>query len=369
MTRNSRALRIVLTAHTDLASVETAWRLLEPRADCSFFGSWAWVGCLAERRFPDPVLLQATWRGRIVAMGLLNRNGWRLEPDTLWLGESGESELDAVFVEHNGLLVERGWSDALATHCLGWLAAGPLDERGAWRGRRVRLNGVDQPVLTGLRRGGAGVAVTAERIAPFVDLTAIRASGRRFVDGLSANTRHQIRRSTRRYAEAGEVRLDRADTVAQALDYLDALAALHQESWQRRHKPGAFANPAFLAFHRALILRGFADDTIDLLRVAAGSNAIGYLYNFRFRGRISAYQSGFAHAPDAPHLKPGLTSHAIAIEAALAAGCTAYDFLAGDSQYKRSLSNAAAPLYWVEAFPRCSTRKITRPLRRILARN
>jgi CelD/BcsL family acetyltransferase involved in cellulose biosynthesis len=369
MTRNARALRITLTAHTDLASIETAWRELEQRADCSFFASWAWVGCLAARRFPNAVLLQATWRDRIVALGLLNRNGGRLEPDTLWLGESGRSDLDAVFVEHNGLLIERGWTGTLGTRCLGWLAAGKLDGRGAWRGRRVRLNGVGETVLTGLRRSGALVTVIAERIAPFVDLRAIRESGRGYLDMLSANTRQQIRRSTRLYAEAGEVRLDRAETTARALDYLDALAALHQESWQRRQKPGAFANPAFLEFHRALIARGFADDTIDLLRIAAGSKVIGYLYNFRFRGRVSAYQSGFAHDPDEPRLKPGLTSHAMAIEAALSAGCTAYDFLAGDSQYKRSLSNAAEPLYWIEAFPRCSPRPLIGLCRDMIARN
>jgi CelD/BcsL family acetyltransferase involved in cellulose biosynthesis len=42
-------------------------------------------------------------------------------------------------------------------------------------------------------------------------------------------------------------------------------------------------------------------------------------------------------------------SHALAIDHALAAGASVYDFLAGDVQYKQSLANGADMLVWLVA--------------------
>jgi CelD/BcsL family acetyltransferase involved in cellulose biosynthesis len=349
-------LRISLQEHADLGAAEAAWRELEPRADASFFRGAAWTFCRAAARFDDPVLLEARWRDRVVALGLLNRRGWMGEPDTLWLGESGRPEFDAVFIEHNGLLVERGWSGALHAACLRALASRKLGGRAAWRGRRVMLSGVDARLAPALDGAGLRVRTRSVRAAPRVDLAAIRAAGGDYLASLSANTRAQLRRSDRRYGAAGALRVDRASTPGEAHAALDALAVLHQRSWTARGAPGAFANPEFAAFHHSLIDRGFHAGAIDLLRVAAGAQVIGYLYNFRHRGQISAYQSGFAYAPADRQLKPGLTCHARAIDLALAEGCSCYDFLAGDSRYKRSLANADGAMGWLELLPRCSAR-------------
>lgn len=54
---------IALSSVTDWAEPGKRWRELEARANCSFFQSWTWTGCLAEERFPDPVLLQAEREG------------------------------------------------------------------------------------------------------------------------------------------------------------------------------------------------------------------------------------------------------------------------------------------------------------------
>jgi CelD/BcsL family acetyltransferase involved in cellulose biosynthesis len=130
---------------------------------------------------------------------------------------------------------------------------------------------------------------------------------------------------------------------------LDRLAVLHQAHWTRRGKPGAFAGPAFRRFHRALLARAVPRGEADLLCIAAGGREIGYLYNFRFRERVLAYQSGFDYATAGAHEKPGMTCHHAAIEAALAEGMDCYDFLAGAQRYKSSLAGAEVPLHWLEA--------------------
>lgn len=45
-------------------------------------------------------------------------------------------------------------------------------------------------------------------------------------------------------------------------------------------------------------------------------------------------------------MKPGLLAHALAIQYYAENGRAEYDFLAGDSQYKRSLTSQSRPLNW-----------------------
>ncbi len=95
---------VTLSRVTDWAALGERWRDFEARSDCSFFQSWTWVGCLAEQRFSDPVLLEATLENRVVDMALFNRRRGPTGRETLWLGESGVSEIDTIYVEYNGIL-------------------------------------------------------------------------------------------------------------------------------------------------------------------------------------------------------------------------------------------------------------------------
>ena len=63
-------LSIKLSEAGDFDSLGERWQSLQARAAPSFFQSWTWVGCLAEDRFPDPVLLEASEAGETVALAL-----------------------------------------------------------------------------------------------------------------------------------------------------------------------------------------------------------------------------------------------------------------------------------------------------------
>src|ERR1700752_1466009 len=114
---SASSARMSLSAVRCMEAVEAAWRALEAEADPSFFQSWTWVGCLAEERFRCPVLLSATRDQRTVGLALLNCTPGSLGSERLWLNESGDPTLDAVYTEHNGLLLARDASDLLAA-CL-----------------------------------------------------------------------------------------------------------------------------------------------------------------------------------------------------------------------------------------------------------
>jgi CelD/BcsL family acetyltransferase involved in cellulose biosynthesis len=125
------------------------------------------------------------------------------------------------------------------------------------------------------------------------------------------------------------------------------MAELHQGDSQKRGRPGAFASPRFAGFHRKLIEQTFDSGKTLLIEVHAGHEPIGALYSFVHRGRLYFYQSGFRYTADGS-LKPGLVSHYLTIQHCLEKPeLDEYDFLAGDSRYKRSLATNSRPLRWI----------------------
>ena len=352
----TKRVRVGISRAPDLDELGQRWRALEADAEpnATIFRSWTWVGADAATRYTDPFLIEANDGDRTVGLALFNRT--RGLPSRLHLSESGRADVDRVFIEHNGALLARGARP-------GTLAAmlRPL------RGRAATLSGIDTRTLDAASDAGLAPCVAQTRIAPMVNLR--RGT---FLDGLSANTRQQLRRSARLFEQAADAPLSiaSASDVATATEWLDALAVFHEQTWQARGKPGAFADASFVRFHRALIAAGLPRGQVEMLRISAGETVVGYLYNLRSGDRVHAYQSGFAYGDD-PRRKPGLTCHHLAIERAQAEGAAVYDFLAGDDRYKQSLANDATALHWVTIDPTWSpivlARRVKDAVRRITA--
>jgi len=344
-----------------LAALGARWRALQADADPSVFQTWTWVGCNAAERFPDPLLIEAHDAEGLIAIALWNRRRSRWSGDALWLHESGDPALDAVFTEHNGPLLARRAPDTSLTYLL-QAALRPRDGRSP----RLVLSGVGDATRVAALRTGATELPGSDRIAPWVDFAAI-APGTAYIEQLSRNTRQQLRKSDRTYAIRGELRIERAETAGQALAFLDALSTLHTATWSSRGKPGAFATEPVRRFHQRLIQRGVPGE-VELLRITAGGSVVGYLYNLVHGGRACAYQSGFDYPGAGSHAKPGLTCHHLAIEAHRARGGLSYDFLGGADRYKRSLANAERTLHWFSMAPSRHPATMLARLRRLVGR-
>ncbi len=329
-------IRIEAGRLSSLASLEAEWRALEARApEAAIFQGWTWMGCLAAERFPNPVVVRAEVDGVVTGLALFNRRAGRL-----FLSESGRALLDAPFIEHNAPLIA---ADAPPGLLRGMM-------RAAWRCGPVwgmTLGGVPAEVAAA---AGGFTWRRQERVAPYVDLDAVRAAGGDYLATLSANTRQQIRRSLRSCAERGAVRLERAADAAGALAWFAELARLHGGTWRRRGKPGAFAETSAQRFHQALIAQGVPRGEVDILRASAGGAPFGYLYNLRGGGVVSAYQGGWNLGAAGSTERPGIVCHLLAIEGELGGTTRRYDFLAGDGRYKSSLSNARIGLFWESRF-------------------
>lgn len=316
-------------------ALETEWRALLPRSDASFFLSWPWIGTWL-RRVREPVrLIRIGHQGETVALALLGERRYGIGPlgvRTFHLHSTGDPQADRIAIEYNDVLAARGYEVAARVTVL---------DRCLSRGHRGRARAVVLPMVDPVLEAAAvGIGLRTRRRAEsrsaIVDLEAIRLWGNGYLACLSAGTRAQIRRAARLYGERGPLRIEAAANVAEAQAWLEPLAALHEARFRAKHTQGAFGIPGFLEFHHDLLASAWPEGSVELLRVCAGAEVIGYLYNFCWRGWVGYYTSGFVYTDD-NRLKPGLVAHWLAIERYLAAGARVYDFMAGESRYKLSL--------------------------------
>jgi CelD/BcsL family acetyltransferase involved in cellulose biosynthesis len=340
-----------------LAALEREWRARESVAGRGFFLSWAWIGTWLAT-LPsgiEPFLLRAQRGNTTIGIALaVERPATR----ALYLNATGDRDLDAIYIEHNGFLCEVSAERAVMGAFVTWFAQA-----------QPPLDALHLPGIAGTARRGKLVEEVQEVPGFAMNLARVTKAGGDVAAALGSKSRQQLRRALRAYETRGSLQVSEAASLKEAFAYFDALKELHIASWQRRRRRHAFASPHFEHFHRALIEREFANGAIQLLRIAVGDAAIGYLYNFRCNGIVCAYQSGF----DDGHrgLSPGVVSHALALAHNAERGERLYDFLAGANRLKENFASNRYRLYWqVLRRPRLDhrLRAAARQIKRKLAR-
>jgi hypothetical protein len=306
----------------------------------------AWLQVFGQLLRPEILVFQH--ENTAVGICLLVRSTERRGPfdiERIYLNTVGGDTTDRTLMEFNNLLCRAGCeentSKALAAH----LQSREWDE--------FAVDGISPgPILDCFQISGFSQLPPIVSVLPsyYVNLEQLRQSKASYDSSLSSNTREQLRRSLKRYAKRGEVRVEVAAELSRAEELFEEMRGMHQLRWQKKGDAGAFGPGRRLEFHRTLVRQAFAKGSIQLLRVAAGDETIGILYNFVKNRKVYFFQSGFRYGSD-KHLKPGLVTHALAINHYLNAGFNDYDFLAGDAQYKRSLAKDCRQMAWV-VFPR-----------------
>lgn len=327
-------------------SIAADWeRIHNLSPDASFFLSKDWVDCwlatFGEKLNPE--LLTFVQGGELVGCCILVfRTQWvrGIPLRRVYLNCDGENDPDSTCIECNSLLCYPDCEKEVAQALVAYLKNRNWDE--------FVLRGVVEHAAICAVAAALGRTETSVRPSHYVDLRRVRCDAAGFDSVLSSNTRQQIRRSQRLYAQTiGPCSIRVAGTSEEAKAIFTRLAGLHQAAWRDRGQPGVFASPEFTAFHRRLIETGLQCNRILLIEALAGAETIGALYSFLHRRRVSFYQSGFRYSIDG-RLKPGVLTHYLAIRHfAEQQDVEEYDFLAGDSQYKRSLATDMRPLLWM----------------------
>jgi CelD/BcsL family acetyltransferase involved in cellulose biosynthesis len=345
-----RTASFELRTFEDLAELEQTWQELEGRACPTIFLSWDWIGCWIREASPRPIVLVGRADGRIVLLGVLAPSTRPIVPALnvhgLWLNMTGDPRQDVITIEYNGFLVDSDCAGGLEAEAIGFLLSGAAV--GGLKRQELHLKNVPAALEVPVRASGFRFREVQRKPSWRIDLATIRAAGKRHLDCISANTRQQIRRSMRLYEKRGPLVVSRARTMPEALDFLAELKQLHQEYWQGRGEPGAFSYPFFERFQNRLIETCLPHRTVELVRVTAGADVIGYVYNLVYRGHVYAYQTGIRYEND-PKLKPGLVSHCLCIDRHLNEGDRVYDFMAGEARYKASLGTSGPDMVYLLA--------------------
>ncbi|MGB7932686.1 MAG: GNAT family N-acetyltransferase [Gammaproteobacteria bacterium] len=341
--------RVESCAVSDPEALEQEWTDLQVRADCSYFQSWGWIGTWLMHIAGDlqPVVIRVYTGSRLVGAGVfvpgvIKRHGF-VDLRAMFLNEYPFPGKNMV-IEYNGLLAERGHEYAVYEEVVRYLLREYVDYDEFHFGAIVDDAGIRR-LETGANIG-VNIITNEVSTAWQIDLLKLSPGVAAFLASLSKNRRSQIMRSIRSYEENGPLSLVEAKNTEEALEFMGGLKALHAKRWESRGKPGAFANPLWENFHRTLISNRFDECEIQLLRVANSRTTIGYAYNLVWRRQIHVMQTGF-ETPADRRLQPGYVLHAMAVAHNRSKGMFLYDFMHGDSLYKRILCDKNREMRWI----------------------
>lgn len=317
-------MKAVVAPIEDADAFLRAWAQAAPAA--RFFTSTAWIGALLDAwpATSTPFQVRVDAGGAAALVGLVGRpaRASLLSLAEARLNETGDPEMDRIYIEFNDFSVAGPHATALRRAAIGAIADSFDVDQLVFRNAR-------EPVVEAARAVASerGLALEALAVAPTFEVALPAAD-------FSRSMRASIERSRRHYEGRGEIRVasPRDDTQRRAL--WEKLRALHGARWRAQGEGGAFASPEVIAFHEALMQR--APHATDLLAVEAGDHTIGVLYNFVHDGAASNYQSGFTREEDT-RLTPGYLCHALACRHYADRGFGAYSLLAGEAKYKRRL--------------------------------
>ncbi len=331
------------------AVLEARWREMERRSRASFFLSWTWIGTWLRTLCPvsRARLLTVCEDGEPVALGIVveQRRTFALGLKHVRLHEVGDRALDSITIEFNGLLALAGREhDALAA-CITHF------ERHERHWLTFYLPGVDMDDLPLERLRSRRLRLQVKRSpTPYVDLAGLRREGSDYVGAVpGSRTRAHLRRTARRLTEAfGPLACAIATGTDERLAFLDGLIRLHQAHWDEDSgEQGAFGHPRIVAFHRALIRASTQEAGVHLMRLEAGGIVVGYLYHLVWRGVAYFYQAGIDYRRAGRTGSPGLLLVTTAINEFLGNGFDRYELMAGQAEYKRSLSMAEGSMAWL----------------------
>ncbi len=332
-------MRAEFVKSPDLTTLLDEWSRLHELSDARFFLSPPWigtwvgetpatidVGCV--RVFDD---LRGVYG--LALVGLSPRRSI-LRTSTAKIHESGLPKLDSIYLEYNDILLARDAPDGAREAAIEAIidALPGIDEFVFRNARPAFVRAIENVAADRAMKARTALSQPTFEIA---------LGDAPVIDGLSPSLKAKIRRSMRRYEERGPLVFERAENAEDRSVFWTGLMRLHAQTWARRGKKGVFREPAFTGFHTRLIEKFPA--SIDLVRLTAGRETVGVLYNFVGDDRVYNYQSGFLYEAD-NQFAPGFVSHVLAAERYRDEGHSVYDLMGGGGDYKIRLGREGETL-------------------------
>ncbi|TRX57930.1 GNAT family N-acetyltransferase [Thalassomonas sp. M1454] len=305
------------------------WLTISTKVECNFFLSWDWISSWLLSFDGELFIVEAKENNQLVAIALIGQSSrkiFKFFTVKQWhLNKAGVQKVDQCWIEYNDILaINKPAKEALLT---------ALANSQHWHELSIGMAAEDELEASSLS------AVNKRRIIELVGyrVNFAQIQEQCFEQSLSKNTRQKLSKNQRELELFGKVNFAHITNSDEIIKALPTIANWHIKRWQNHNPPSGFSNEHFYQFIRALI-KSNKQISAQLIKLQIDNKDIGYLLNFVEGNKVYFYLS--AIDTDAlPNINIGNVLHSWAIKYYQSIGMTSYDFLLGDYQYKRSLSN------------------------------
>ena len=364
-------MRVTIEPVQDASGLETDWLPVQAMSRISPFVSWHWIGHWVNWvRNHDPLaslkllrVTEGTVTAGLAVIAVRNARRWGAAHCVGYLHATGNADLDALYIEFNGLCAPESLKDRAVDSVVK-----AFSERSIGLDELV-VPGVEDAVVWQEAAARYGLLTTVQTLqSPFIELAAIGRDERDVFALAGRKSRHSMRQAEDAYLETcGALSVGEAQSGEEALSWLRQLAKLNIRHWRSQNLLSSFENSAFMQFHEGLVQQAPVPGTVRIYRVCAGSCIVGYLYTFVRDGRCYFYQSGYDYNLLQRHNQPGWLVLKLILERLQSEGMKTFEFMAGDSAYKRRFTAKSRSVSWL-TFERPTVRgRLTRGLARARA--
>lgn len=323
-----------------LPELADKWVALQGKADSSVFIAWFWVKQWLEQKdlsTNNCLCIEVKLGEKTVGLALFGKKTkrifWGLSFHQYLLHKSGNIKEDQTWIEHNTFLVNKDYEQQVTDEICQQL---------------VKINHIDD-IKIGLSSPSFINSIKLDHFKLRTELSSqgylVNLAGytclEDYLASLSKNTRASIKRSIKLLNQQCPLQLTIAKGAEEKDQVLKNIAELHRKKWRTTVYGSGFDNPCFYQFHQGIIQGQNSAQNCRLYTLYQNGEALGYVYLLTQGDRWSFYLSAL-HFNDDNRIKVGLVIHSLIIEQAIEHGINVYDFLAGEAQYKKSLSNAKA---------------------------
>jgi CelD/BcsL family acetyltransferase involved in cellulose biosynthesis len=327
--QNRIKVELHLLNHDDIKAIELEWLELELRSSCHVFLSWDWIGPWIKQSEGPFYILKALRSEQVVALAFIferERKALGFYPiRQWWLNRTGDDEYDQVWIEYNDFLIDKAFECEVRTSLITFLA-----QRKGWDEFIIGMvsSNVEQhfELLSSHKR------YLIEDSGYQINLREIVTSYLK--DILSRNTRQKINQSQRLLEKQGVMKFNVLTLCNEKLEALDCIEKFHRKRWEITQTPSGFTNPIF----SQTIKEQVKSDKMEIARLTLNEEPIGYLINYLYKEKVYFYLSALDGKFNGK-IKLGMYLHTLAVEYYRKCGISIYDFLAGKSLYKKSLSH------------------------------
>lgn len=167
---------------------------------------------------------------------------------------------------------------------------------------------------------------------------------------LATKHKSNLRNRFKRLNQAGSSRIETISNGDSLEPALEEGLLLEAAAWKRDAGTAISCNPAISAFYAKFAERAAERGWLRLNFLRSGDARIAFDYSLHYQNQIFLLKLGYD--PAYSQLSPSNLLLSLALREAFDQGCTTYDFLGEEAEWKRCWADQFRPNFWLFVYPR-----------------